>query len=146
MRIISSKSPLYSPAGYHFGSVWPLFTGWASLGEYNAHEAAQAWANLKANSWLSLDQAAGNTTEVISGETYSPLSTASPHQIWSAAMVISPLLKGLFGLEVDAIEKKIYLHPHLPSIGRMLRCGMYRLGLARLISFCIETRIYHTSS
>jgi glycogen debranching enzyme len=114
VRIISSKAALYSPAGYHFGSVWPLFTGWASLGEYNAHEAAQGWANLKANSWLSLDQAGGNTTEVISGETYSPLSTASPHQIWSAAMVISPLLKGLFGLEVDAIEKKISLQPHLP--------------------------------
>jgi len=114
MRIISAKAPLYSPAGYHFGSVWPLFSGWASLGEYHAHEAEQGWANLKANSWLSRDQAGGNSTEVISGETYSPLSTASPHQIWSAAMVISPLLKGLFGLEVDAIEKKIHLQPHLP--------------------------------
>jgi len=51
-----------------------------------------SFANLKANSWLTLDGAGGNTTEVLSGETYSPLSTATPHQIWSAAMVISPLL------------------------------------------------------
>ena len=114
MRIISSRAKLYGPAGYHFGSVWPLFTGWASVGEYNAHEAAPAFANLKANSWLTLDGASGNTTEVLSGETYSPLSTATPHQIWSAAMVISPLLRGLFGLEVDSIDKHVTLRPHLP--------------------------------
>jgi glycogen debranching enzyme len=114
MRIISSRSPLYNPAGYHFGSVWPLFTGWASLGEYHAHESAAGFANLKANSWLTLDGAGGNTTEVLSGETYSPLSTATPHQIWSAAMVISPLLRGLFGLEVDSIARRVTLSPHLP--------------------------------
>src|SRR4051812_3589511 len=100
MRIISSKKEgLYNPAGYHFGSVWPLFTGWASVGEYRAHKPVPALANLKANSWLALNDASGNTTEVLSGESYSPLSTASPHQIWSAAMVISPLLRGLFGVE-----------------------------------------------
>lgn len=114
MRIISSKAALYNPAGYHFGSVWPLFTGWASLGEYHAHEPASAFANLKANSWLSLDGDQGNTTEVVSGETYSPLSTSSPHQTWSAAMVIAPLLRGVFGLEVDAMAKRITLRPHLP--------------------------------
>jgi glycogen debranching enzyme len=115
MRIISSKAALYNPAGYHFGSVWPLFTGWASLAAYRAHEPAMGWANLAANSWLALDGANGNTTEVLSGETYSPLSTASPHQIWSAAMVISPLIRGVFGLEMDGIAKRILLQPHLPA-------------------------------
>ena len=27
MRIISARSPLYNPAGYHFGSVWPSVYG-----------------------------------------------------------------------------------------------------------------------
>ncbi len=39
MRIISSNAPKYSAGGYHFGSVWPLFTGWASVGEYRYHRA-----------------------------------------------------------------------------------------------------------
>jgi glycogen debranching enzyme len=95
MRIISSHSPRYDPSGYHFGSVWPLFTGWAAVGEYRYHAAEPALANLRANAWLALDGAGGNTTEVLSGDSYSPLSTASPHQIWSAAMVVSPLLRGL---------------------------------------------------
>jgi glycogen debranching enzyme len=128
MRIISSKAQLYSPAGYHFGSVWPLFTGWASVGEYHAHESAAALANLKANSWLALDGASGNTTEVLSGESYSPLSTASPHQIWSAAMVISPLLRGLFGLEVDSIENTISLTPHIPADWTSASLHAVRLG------------------
>ncbi|HLY15987.1 MAG TPA: hypothetical protein VKR61_02125 [Bryobacteraceae bacterium] len=115
MRIISSRSPLYDPSGYHFGSVWPLFTGWASVGEYRNHAAQPALANLRANAWLALDGAGGNTTEVLSGDSYSPLSTASPHQIWSAAMVVSPLLRGMLGLEIDAGVRKLVFAPHLPA-------------------------------
>jgi len=114
-RIISSHAKIYDPSGYHYGSVWPLFTGWASVGEYRNHAAAAALANLRANAWLALDGAGGNTTEVLSGETYSPLSTASPHQIWSAAMVVSPLLRGLLGLETDAAARRLTFAPHLPA-------------------------------
>jgi glycogen debranching enzyme len=115
MRIIGAKSPKFGPAGYHFGSVWPLFTGWASVGEYKVHRAAAAFANLRANAWLALDGAGGNVTEVLSGLTYSPLSTASPHQIWSAAMVVSPLLRGLLGLSLDAPGARLTFEPHLPG-------------------------------
>ena len=115
MRIISSKSPLYDPSGYHYGSVWPLFTGWASVGEYRNHQAEPALANLRANAWLTMDGAGGNPTEVLSGDTYTELSTASPHQIWSAAMVVSPLLRGLLGLSSDAIHRKMTFEPHLPA-------------------------------
>jgi glycogen debranching enzyme len=114
MRILSSKSPTYSPEGYHYGSVWPLFTGWASVGEYRYHAATPAYANLRANAWLALDGAGGNPTEVLSGMSYSPLSTASPHQIWSAAMIVSPLLRGLLGLHVDMTQPQITFAPHLP--------------------------------
>jgi len=114
MRIISSESKLYDPSGYHFGSVWPLFTGWASVAEYRYHRALPAFANLMANAELAL-MAGGNTTEVLSGDTASPLSTASPHQTWSAAMVISPLLRGLAGLELNGLQGSIEFAPHLPA-------------------------------
>jgi len=52
---------------------------------------------------------------VLSGDSYSPLSTASPHQIWSAAMVVSPILRGLLGLRVNAAERQIVFAPHLPA-------------------------------
>ena len=115
MRIISSQSRFYSGGGYHFGSVWPLFTGWASVGEYRYHRALPAYANLRANALLALDGSPGHTTEVLSGDYYQPLSTSSPHQIWSAAMVVSPILRGLLGLSVDANAHVITLAPHVPA-------------------------------
>lgn len=115
MRIISEHSPKFSAGGYHFGAVWPLFTGWASVGEYRYHRALPAYENLRTNALLVFDGSLGHVTEVLSGAYYEPLSTTSPHQIWSAAMVVSPLLRGLFGLEPDATEGSLTFSPHIPA-------------------------------
>jgi glycogen debranching enzyme len=115
MRIISSQNSLYDPGGYHYGSVWPLFTGWAAVGEYRYHRAQPAYSNLRSNSLLALDGALGHVTEVLSGDYYQPLSTSSPHQIWSAAMVVSALLRGLLGLESDATSHQLRFAPHVPA-------------------------------
>ena len=115
MRIISDRASRYDAGGYHYGSVWPLFTGWASVGEYRYHRAFPAYSNLRSNALLALDGSLGHVAEVLSGDYYQPLSTNSPHQIWSAAMVISPLLRGLLGLETNAAEHKVVLAPHIPA-------------------------------
>ncbi len=115
MRIISQQSKLYDGSGYHFGSVWPLFTGWASVGEYRYHRAFPAYFNLRANALLATDGALGHFTEVLSGDYYQSFATSSPHQIWSAAMVISPMLRGMFGLQTDAEKHQITLAPHVPA-------------------------------
>jgi len=115
MRIISNRSKVYDGSGYHFGAVWPLFTGWASLGEYRYHRAFPAYENLRANASLGLDGALGHFTEVLSGDYYQSFATSSPHQIWSAAMVISPILRGLFGLQIDAEKHQVTFEPHMPA-------------------------------
>jgi glycogen debranching enzyme len=115
MRIISSHSSRYDGSGYHFGAVWPLFTGWASVGEYRYHRDLPAYSNLRANALLGFDGSLGHFTEVLSGDYYQGFSTSSPHQIWSAAMVVSPLLRGLFGLQTDAPNRQITLAPHVPT-------------------------------
>jgi len=115
MRIISNRSPVFSGGGYHFGSVWPLFTGWASVSEYRYHRTHPAYANLRANALLAFDGSLGHVTEVLSGAYYQSLSTSSPHQIWSAAMVVSPLLRGLFGLQTDAATGTLTFAPHAPA-------------------------------
>src|SRR5579859_2940538 len=112
MRILSNKAQIYSGAGYHFGSVWPLFTGWAAVGEYRYHREAPAYANLRANALLALDGSPGHVTEVLSGDYYQTLSTGSPHQIWSAAMVVSPVLRGALGLSTDAPRHLLTFEPH----------------------------------
>ncbi|HZZ14616.1 MAG TPA: hypothetical protein VFE08_01500 [Candidatus Sulfotelmatobacter sp.] len=115
MRIISSGSKVYDGSGYHFGAVWPLFTGWASVGEYRYHREIPAYSNLRANALLGLDGSLGHFTEVLSGDYYQGFSTSSPHQIWSAAMVVSPMLRGMFGLQTDAEHHEITFAPHVPA-------------------------------
>ncbi|HYY69285.1 MAG TPA: hypothetical protein VE734_06110, partial [Terriglobales bacterium] len=115
MRIISARDPRFNPSGYHFGSVWPLFTGWAAVGEYRYHRPLPAYANLRANALLGLEGSAGHVTEVLSGAFFEPLSTSSPHQIWSSGMVISPVLRGMLGLSTDALEKRLTVSPHAPG-------------------------------
>jgi glycogen debranching enzyme len=132
MRIISARSSKFSGGGYHYGSVWPLFTGWASVGEYRYHRAFPAYANLRANALLALDGSLGHVTEVLSGDSYQPLSTSSPHQIWSAAMVISPLLRGLLGLTSDAATSTLTFAPHVPAGWTSFAIRKARAGAASL--------------
>ena len=115
MRIISDRSKVYDGSGYHYGSVWPLFTGWASVAEYRYHREFPAYLNLRSNALLGFDGALGHFSEVLSGDYNQSFSTSSPHQIWSAAMVISPILRGMFGLETDAEKHQITLAPHIPA-------------------------------
>jgi len=128
MRIISNRSPIYNGSGYHFGSVWPLFTGWAAVGEYRYHEQFAAYANLRSNALLALDGSLGHVTEVLSGDYYQPVSTSSPHQIWSAAMVVSPILRGMFGLGVDAQTHTLTFAPHVPANWKSFSLDNVRVG------------------
>ncbi|MBV9886971.1 MAG: hypothetical protein JO119_10535 [Acidobacteria bacterium] len=132
MRIISERAPRFSGGGYHFGSVWPLFTGWASVGEYRYHRALPAYENLRANALLALDGSLGHVTEVLSGDVYQPLSTSSPHQIWSAAMVVSPILRGMLGLSSDAKTNTVTFSPHVPVDWTSFSVRNIRVGDSRL--------------
>jgi hypothetical protein len=135
MRILSSSSPEYSSDGYHFGSVWPLFTGWASVAEYRYHRELAAYLNLRANALLALDGSdgsGGHVTEVLAGDYNEPLETSTPQQIWSAAMIVSPLLRGLFGLEANAVTGEIVFAPHVPADWQAFTIGNLHVGATSL--------------
>jgi glycogen debranching enzyme len=57
----------------------------------------------------------GDVTELLSGQFYQVLGRSTAHQLWSSAMAISPVLRGLFGLEWNAAENKLTVTPHLPA-------------------------------
>jgi glycogen debranching enzyme len=133
MRIISNKDPVYSPVGYHFGSVWPLFSGWASVAEYRYHRPLPGYLNLRANAQLIFDGALGKATEVLSGTAYVPLATSSSHQIWSSAMIVSPILRGMLGISVDSPNHKLTFAPHVPASWNTLTIGNLRVGDSSLI-------------
>ena len=129
-RLIPTSDSRYNPSGYHFGSVWPLFTGWASVAEYRYRRPFQGYENLRANALLTFAGAPGHVTEVLSGDAHQALSASTPHQTWSSAMVISPLLLGMFDLRVDALNRRISLAPQLPANWDHAALHNVRLGEA----------------
>ncbi len=115
LRDISDRTSFYDPISYHQGSVWPLFTGWTALAEYRAGRTLSGYAHLMQNLNLTWAQDLGSVTELLSGEFFQPLGRSSSHQMWSSAMVITPLLRGLFGLDWHAANRTLRVMPQLPA-------------------------------
>jgi glycogen debranching enzyme len=114
-RIISSRSQLYDPLSYHYGSVWPLFTGWAAMGAYSYGRPHVGYQALMANVLLTYDGALGYVTELLSGDFNAAFGRSSHHQVWSEAMVVTPTLRGLLGVEISAGGRVLSFAPQLPS-------------------------------
>ena len=114
-RILTKESALYDPLSYHNGSVWPLFSGWTSMGAYRygrPHVGAQA---LYASALLTRQDALGYVTELLSGDYNTAFGRSSHHQIWSEAMVATPLVRGMLGIEVRDGGRTVRVAPQLPA-------------------------------
>jgi mannosylglycerate hydrolase MGH1-like protein len=114
-RILSSGSRLYDPLSYHYGSVWPLFTGWASMAAYRYGRPHVGYQSLMANALLTFDGALGYVTELLSGAFNAAFGRSSHHQVWSEAMVVTPLVRGLFGVRVEDGGRVLRVQPQLPA-------------------------------
>src|SRR5262249_40860785 len=109
------KSELYDPLSYHYGSVWPLFTGWASVAAYKHGRPLVGFQSLMANALLTYAGALGDVTELLSGDFATPFGRSSHHQIWSEAMVVTPIVRGLLGLEASDGGRTLQFAPALPA-------------------------------
>jgi glycogen debranching enzyme len=111
VRDVSHNEKIYDPMSYHQGSVWPLYTGWMALAEYRAKRPYAGYAHLMQNALMTFTQDQGAVTELLSGEFFQPFGRSSSHQLWSSAMVLTPAIRGLFGINagLNGIE------PQLPA-------------------------------
>jgi glycogen debranching enzyme len=114
-RPLSDHTSFYDPISYHQGSVWPLFTGWVSLAEYRTGHALSGYDHLMQNVDLTYTGDLGNATELLSGQFNQPLGRSTAHQLWSSAMIISPIVRGLFGIQWNALDNTLSITPHLPA-------------------------------
>jgi glycogen debranching enzyme len=128
LRSVNDTATVFDPISYHQGSVWPLFTGWASLAQYRAGRPIAGYAALMRNVDLTWAQDPGFVTEVLSGRFFQPLGRSSSHQLWSSAMVLSPAIRGLFGIDVDAQHRTLHLQPHLPATWDFAELHNVRVG------------------
>ncbi|HEX4575913.1 MAG TPA: glycogen debranching protein, partial [Edaphobacter sp.] len=59
VRSVNDTSSVFDPISYHQGSVWPLFTGWASLAQYRTNRPLAGYAALMRNADLTWAQDPG---------------------------------------------------------------------------------------
>lgn len=115
VRAVADNERVYDPISYHQGTVWPLFTGWVAMAQYRGGKPLAGYATLMHNVDLTWFQDPGFITEVTSGQFFQPLGRSSSHQLWSSSMTFTPAIKGLLGLEADALHRNVYIHPQLPA-------------------------------
>jgi glycogen debranching enzyme len=114
-RDVAASDPLYDSMSYHQGSVWPLFTGWAAMAQYRGGNALAGYQSMMQNVDLTRAQDIGAVTELLSGDFFEPFGRSTSHQLWSSAMVVIPVLRGMFGITVDALKHSVTVEPRLPA-------------------------------
>ncbi len=130
-RILSRKSALYDPLSYHNGSVWPLFTGWTSMGAYRYGRPHVGYQALMATALLTEQDALGYVTELLSGDYNTAFGRTSHHQVWSEAMVVTPAVEGLLGLRATGGGDTLHFAPQLPADWDSVRIENAPVGDAR---------------
>ena len=135
IRSISNKSPYFQPLNYNYGAVWPFLTSWVTTALYKHSLPLQGYTLLLATARHTFDNALGSITEVFSGSHNVWPQEAVPHQGFSTAGVILPLVRGLLGLEGDAINKILIFSPHFPADWDNVKIFNYKIGNA---SFSID--------
>ena len=136
-RPLGARSSLFDPLHYNNGAVWPFVTGWVALAQYRYHNAHAGRFALEAIARTGFDDALGRNPEVLSGRIYKPLDTSVPHQFFATSMVLTPLVRGLLGVEVDAPAGMVTIAPHLPAEWDSVRVEHLAVGAERL-SFVIR--------
>ena len=135
IRSISNKSPYFQPLNYNYGAVWPFLTSWVTTALYKHSMPLQGYTLLLATAQHTFDNALGSITEVFSGSQNVWPQEAVSHQGFSTAGVTLPLVRGLMGLEGDAINKFLFFSPHFPADWENVKINNYKIGNA---SFSID--------
>ena len=114
-HMLSTESDLYHPLQYNMGTVWPFVTGFASWAQYRYRRPWAGFHLMDAVKQMTFDWSLGRHGELFSGSFYQPLDQTVPHQFFATSMLVTPLLRGVFGWEPDAPGGRARLAPQLPA-------------------------------
>jgi len=120
VRLVKESSEVFDPRGYHEGSVWPLFTGWVSLAEYESWRSINGYVHMMSNALDYRNWTKGYISEVLHGKVYKPAGIC-PFQAWSQSMVVQPFVEGMLGYKPDVLKKRVNLNLRIPSNINRLR-------------------------
>ncbi len=118
VRSLSRSSPLFEPTNYNYGAVWPFISSFYTLAQFRHHSGAAGYQLLRANIAHVFDNGLGVVPEVFSGEVNTKLAEGYHHQGFSTTGYLLPLIRGLIGLELDAVAGTVSFRPETPILWR----------------------------
>jgi len=130
IRSLAIRSQYYQPLGYNYGAVWPFISGWVAAAQFKNHLIQQGYFTLMSTAVHTFDNELGFIDEVFSGSHNIWLDESVPHQGFSSAAVIFPLVKGMLGLEGNALRKIVFFKPHFPGNWEKISMKNFQVGQA----------------
>jgi len=128
VRMLSTRSSLYEPLNYNYGAAWPFLGGWVSAALFGHGFVQAGHAVLVATARHTFDNNLGAVTELYSGAQNIWPAEAVSHQGFSTGGVVFPLVRGLFGLEGDAVRRAVRFAPRFPANWANVRAQDFRVG------------------
>lgn len=136
VRSLAHSSPLFEPTNYNYGAVWPFIASFFNLAQFRSSSPIAGYTLLQANVQHVFDNGLGVVSEVFSGDLNQKLGEAYHHQGFSTTGYILPLLRGLVGIETDALNRTISFSPKLELPGSLnifnirVNGGAYNLNVS----------------
>jgi len=128
IRMMSTESSFYEPLNYNYGACWPFLTGYVAAALYQNSQPLQGFEMLQAAARHTFDNGLGCVTELFSGNQNIWPQEAVAHQGFSSGGLVLPFIRGLLGLEGDALEKEVIFKPRLPGDWPGITVENFRVG------------------
>jgi hypothetical protein len=128
VRSLSASSDLFEPTNYNYGAVWPFIGSFFNTAQFKNGYSLSAQPVLSGVVRHAFDNAAGEVPEVFSGEMNQKLGEAYHHQGFSTTGYVLPLMRGLVGLEVNALSGVVTLSPRFPANWDTVRVDNVSVG------------------
>ncbi len=128
VRNLSNRSSMYDPTNYNYGTIWPFTSFFIGAAQFYTHFNLQGLETVRKTAQHAFDYGIGIAPEVFSGDINTKLGEAYHDQGFSISGYIFPMMNGLIGMEVDALNNKITFAPKLPADWKYLKVSNIKLG------------------
>ena len=130
VRNLSNKSSMYEPMNYNYGTIWPFTSYFIGAAQFYTHFNLQGLETVRKSAQHVFDYGLGIVPEVFSGDINTKLGEAYHNQGFSVSGYVFPMIRGLIGLDVDALNNKITFSPKIPVDWKFLKVHNVNIGSA----------------
>lgn len=128
VRNLSNKSALYEATNYNYGTVWGFNSYFATTAQFKYHYNVSAFKTLSNTLQHTFDYGLGVFPEVFSGSINTKLGEAYHDQGFCTSGYIYPMIQGMLGLEIDALNNTMIFAPKLPADWNFITVKNIKVG------------------